>query len=279
MKRDIGSHGLKLVKGYETFVPWVYDDKIPMHRDPTTGRHQYAEWMGAPVRGTLTIGYGHTDAAAHPLKIKQGLRITEEEALEVLHVDLAECVEQVNAAVKVPVTQGQADALYSFNFNCGQGNTKRLVAPLNRGDYDRCRGDFGHYVRSRGEVMHGLENRRHAEQALWDDRYEEAASRTPEPDDADVLDTHSKQVDERPTIKPAPAPSHVAPTAIAVGTAGAAEVGSHLNDALSTVKDTHDTLSSMFGAAVSDPMLWVALAIVIGVAILWRARHPGEETQ
>lgn len=49
----------------------VYDDLRPAVKG------KYKEWAGERVRGTLTIGYGHTNAAKHPLKIKKGLRITE----------------------------------------------------------------------------------------------------------------------------------------------------------------------------------------------------------
>ena len=62
--------GLVFVKGFETCVCYVYDDLRP----PKKGK--YAEWDGGPVIGTLTVGYGHTDAAKHPLKISfQNLQI------------------------------------------------------------------------------------------------------------------------------------------------------------------------------------------------------------
>ena len=85
MKRKLGKKGLDLIKSFESFVPYVYDDLLP----PVRGK--YREWNGGAVKGTLTIGYGHTDAAKHPLKIEHGLKISQAKALEVLDVDLDEC--------------------------------------------------------------------------------------------------------------------------------------------------------------------------------------------
>ena len=97
MKRKLGKKGLDLIKSFESFVPYVYDDLLP----PVKGK--YREWNGGAVKGTLTIGYGHTDAARHPLKIKQGLKVSQAKALEILDVDLDECEEAVNRLVRVPL--------------------------------------------------------------------------------------------------------------------------------------------------------------------------------
>lgn len=172
--------GLDFIKSFEGFVPYVYDDK----RAPVGGK--YREWNGGSVVGTLTIGYGHTNAAKHPLKIRQGLQISEAEAREILDVDLDECEDYVNKAVRVPMTQGQFDALVSFTFNCGAGNAKNIIARLNRGDHRGARAAFDLYVRSKGTIMRGLQRRRDGEQALWD-------SNAPTlPDD---LVDHPEQVD------------------------------------------------------------------------------------
>jgi GH24 family phage-related lysozyme (muramidase) len=252
MKRDIGPHGLKLIKSFEGFVGFVYDDFGPL---------PYREWDGGHVRGTLSIGYGHTNAARNPLKISLGLRITEAQALAILHDDLQECVEQVNAAVRVPVSQGQFDALVSFTYNCGAGNLRRLIVPLNRGDYDRTRGDLGHYIRSKGQIMRGLERRRHAEQLLWDDDYGAIVHPT-----AEHGDDSPKDVDARPVQKTSPL-THGA--AVIVGAGGAVEGLDTINTTLGTVKDTHDSLTTILAAISGDPGLWIAVAIVAGAAFLW----------
>jgi lysozyme len=261
-RHDIGPHGLALIKGFESFVPFVYDDKIPMRRN-SAGKLEYPEWQGGPVKGTLTIGYGHTDAARHPFRCTLGARITIEQATEILHTDLSECIENVNSMVKVPLTQGEFDALTSFDFNCGPGNLRRLIVPLNNGDYDVCRGDFAHYVRSKGEVMRGLERRRQAEQVLWDDRYQEIPDHIPT---EDTPAQHPAEVDARPEKA---APPLVNPAAVVAGAGAATEAVSHVNDALNTIKETQTTALDVFGHIALSPMLWVALIGGAALAFIW----------
>jgi lysozyme len=147
MNRSISPRGLDFIKGFETFVPFVYDDR----RAPIKGK--YREWKGEKPVGTLTIGYGHTDQAAHPLKISKGLRITEAKAREVLDVDLDECEAAVNRLVRVDLTQGQYDALVSFTFNCGTGALSKssILRKLNAGDYDGARAALDLYVKCGGQ--------------------------------------------------------------------------------------------------------------------------------
>jgi lysozyme len=158
----LSPQGLDFIKGFESFVPYVYDDLVP----PVKGK--YREWDGGPVRGTLTIGYGHTDAARHPLKIKKGLRITEPEGRQILAVDISECEEDVLRLVNKPLTQGQFDACVSFTFNCGAGNFKNIAKRINAGNYSGARAAFDLYTKSKGKVLRGLQRRRDGEQVLWD---------------------------------------------------------------------------------------------------------------
>lgn len=165
MNMKLGPKGLNLIKSFEGFVPYPYDDLVPSKKGV------YTEWKGGRVKGTLTIGYGHTDAAKHPLKIVPGLRITEAEATRILDVDLDQCEAAVNRLVTKPLTQGQYDACVSFDYNCGEGNFKNIARRINRGDYAAARAAFDLYVKSKGKVLRGLQRRRDAEQALWDDNY------------------------------------------------------------------------------------------------------------
>jgi hypothetical protein len=66
----------RLLEPWEEFVPHVYDDRRP--KRCVNGELQYPEYDGGEVLGTLTIGFGHTDAAGAP-KIVQGMRITRAE--------------------------------------------------------------------------------------------------------------------------------------------------------------------------------------------------------
>lgn len=186
----ISKSGLEFIKSFESFVPYVYDDLVP----PVNGK--YREWKGERVHGTLTIGYGHTNDAKHPLKIKHGLRVTEAEACEILDVDLDDCEAAVRAAVKKPITQGMYDALTSFAFNCGAGNMRNIARRINDGNEDEARASFDYYVKSKGKVMRGLQRRRDGEQALWD-------SATPA--NIEIADTfHSAEVDNPEAPLPPP---------------------------------------------------------------------------
>jgi lysozyme len=178
----ISKQGLDFIKSFESFVPYVYDDK----KAPVKG--VYREWKGEKVKGTLTIGYGHTDAAAHPLKIARGLRITEAEAVDVLDVDLDECEEDVLNLVKQPLSQGQFDACVSLVFNMGSGNFRKstLLKRLNKGDYKGARDAFDLYVNSGGEFMRGLQRRRDGEQVLWDHEIAPVLPKEPVPHVAEV---------------------------------------------------------------------------------------------
>lgn len=265
----ISQDGLDFIKGFESFVPYVYDDK----RAPVRGK--YREWAGEAVVGTLTIGYGHTDAAKHPLKIKRGLRISETEACEILDVDLDECEQQVRAMVKVPLEQGQFDALVSFNFNCGPGNLKNIVARLNRGNYAAARAAFDLYTKSKGEYMRGLQRRRDGEQALWDDE-------TIVPP-VDIVD-HPAAVDH---VEPPPtnmAQSTEGNAAAATGAAGTTTTAILISNAVKGA-GAGKTLTAwgLLVALLEQPEFWAALiagAVMIGGPLyLWLRRKSRLDTQ
>lgn len=172
--RNICPAGLDFIKGFESFVPYVYDDLRPPVR--INGRLQYREWKpGDDVRGTLTIGYGHTDDARYDLGFKlrnvpRGFRLTEAQASEILDVDLDECEEAVQRLVKVPIDAGQYAGIVSLTFNFGIGNLTKstLLSRLNRRDYKGARAAFDLYVYSKGKRLRGLQRRRDGEQDLWD---------------------------------------------------------------------------------------------------------------
>ncbi len=69
------------------------------------------------VTGYPTIGYGHR--LVHPECYPQG--ITEVQAQAILEWDVREAEQAVERLVKVPLTQGQLDALVDFTFNLGSG--------------------------------------------------------------------------------------------------------------------------------------------------------------
>lgn len=174
-RRNINAAGLSLVKSFESLVLYVYDDLV-------VGKSgKYPEWTGWKPKGTLTIGYGHTDDAQHPLKITQGLRITPQEADEILDVDLDECEDRVSRAVKVPLNDNQFAALVSFDFNTGAIFKASFVRRLNAGDYAAVPSGLMLYVRAGGKTLRGLIRRRQAEVDLWNKPAPEQRAAKPAP--------------------------------------------------------------------------------------------------
>ena len=154
---NINDDGIKFIVGFEGFVPHVYDDLDPKKK----------EWDGkSKPKGTLTIGYGHTNAASDPLKITKGLKITKEKALQVLKNDLSESEKIVKSSIKVPLTQAQYNALVSRVYNTGKLG-KNLIAAVNRKDAKGIAAALAKPVTSKGKVLRGLERRRNAEVGLW----------------------------------------------------------------------------------------------------------------
>ncbi|MFG1395875.1 lysozyme [Roseixanthobacter pseudopolyaromaticivorans] len=258
---SLSLEGLNFIKGYESFVAYPYDD----HRPAVKGK--YPEWKGGPLLkgGTATVGYGHTDSAKYPLKVVPGIRLTEAEASKILDVDLDECEEAVNRLVKVKITQGQFDALVSFTFNCGEANLKKLIAPLNKGDYAGTRAKFDLYIRSEGEVMNGLIRRRDGEQALWDARPKAL------PQDHEV-----ENVPERVDAPPNPGTKRgivlgggTAATLIAVkeGTDVATGMADSARNAVASVSGLASSMGSPWVLAI------IAAVLLVGAGIyVWRSR-------
>jgi lysozyme len=150
----------KLTEPWEECVLYVYDDKVPKRRGPD-GKLAYPEWDGGSVRGTLTVGFGHTDAAGG-LKIEKGLRLNREEADDLLSADLAPCDRRANAALKVPVTQHVYDGVADLDFNCPSA-IPHVAGLINAGNIPAAQKAMLQYIYSRGERMNGLVNRRNAE--------------------------------------------------------------------------------------------------------------------
>lgn len=149
--------GRKFIEGWEALFLEAYDDKTEKVVKP-----------GQKVKGTLTIGYGHTTSAGPP-KVCIGQTITKEEADAILSADLASVEADVNRVVFAPLDQQQFDALVSLHFNCGCLTNAHcsLLLALNRREYDVAAVDFALYNRSKGVVMKGLVRRRAAEAKLF----------------------------------------------------------------------------------------------------------------
>lgn len=111
-----------------------------------------------------TIGWGHTGP-----EVKPGLVWTQEQADAAFLVDVTRFERDVLSLVKVPVNQGQFDALVLFAYNVGRKSleTSTLLRKLNAGDYDGAALEFRRWNKNDGQVMRGLTRRRAAEECLF----------------------------------------------------------------------------------------------------------------
>lgn len=87
-------------------------------------------------KGLWTIGVGHLIKADEQHLITATL--TDQEVEDLLRSDLRWCSEAVESSVKVPLNQGQFDALYSLCFNIGETAFKKstVVKRLNDNDLE-----------------------------------------------------------------------------------------------------------------------------------------------
>jgi lysozyme len=115
--------------------------------------------------GYLTVGYGHL--VKNPDAFRQP--ITEDEATEILAIDVGTAERAVLRLISVPLTDGQFDALVSFAFNLGAGALQRstLRRKVNREEHDDVPVEFLRWVWAGGRKLNGLIRRRQAESALY----------------------------------------------------------------------------------------------------------------
>jgi GH24 family phage-related lysozyme (muramidase)/peptidoglycan hydrolase-like protein with peptidoglycan-binding domain len=153
---QVSENGKKLVRDAEGFFSKPYNDPA----------------------GHATIGYGHL---LHRGNVTAADRaqwgtLSEPQARKLLDGDINEVAAQVKSLVKVPVTQGQFDALVSFGFNLGTGKgglgDSTLLRKLNEGDYAGAQKEFGRWVKATDTngnliTLPGLVTRRANEAALF----------------------------------------------------------------------------------------------------------------
>ena len=110
--------------------------------------------------GVWTIGYGHTKG------VTEGMACSLEQAIEWLMEDVEEAEAAVNRLVKVPLTQGEFDALVDFVFNLGEKHfaESTLLRLLNEGDFVGAAEQFERWDKCDGKEVAGLLRRRLAEE-------------------------------------------------------------------------------------------------------------------
>lgn len=111
-----------------------------------------------------TIGWGHTGP-----EVCKDLVWTQQQADAAFLVDIARFEREVTQLVKVPVTQGQFDALVLFAYNVGIEALRKstLLRMLNAGDHEGAAMQFRRWNKNDGKPMRGLTRRRAAEECLF----------------------------------------------------------------------------------------------------------------
>jgi lysozyme len=148
-------NGRDLIESFEGLILQSYDDY-----------NDHIVHIGDTVHGTLTIGYGHTNAAGPP-RISIGDVFTKDQADAVLSDDLHKVEDQVSSLVKVPLNQNQFDALVSFEYNTGALGHSSALTLLNESKYSEAADHLLLYNQAGGRVLAGLVRRRQAEQKLF----------------------------------------------------------------------------------------------------------------
>ena len=113
--------------------------------------------------GKPTIGYGHVMKTGEPIKI------TQEEAEELLKKDLEVFEKELMNLVQVPISQNQFDALLSFIYNLGskQLGNSTLLTRLNNGFFLECPSEFLRWKHIGQTPSLGLLKRRLREASLF----------------------------------------------------------------------------------------------------------------
>lgn len=140
----LSNKGLNLIKQFEGLVLKPY--------------------KAVPTETYLTIGYGHYGS-----DVKEDVKITKEQAEQMLIKDTEKFEGIVNSLVTVSLNQNQFDALVSFVYNVGSDNFKKstLLKKLNSKDYVEAGNEFSRWNKSGGKVYAGLVKRRVSEMQLF----------------------------------------------------------------------------------------------------------------
>lgn len=119
-----------------------------------------------------TIGYGHTSAAGAPV-VKKGMKITKDEAAEILVRDLVKYEVAVMKALTRNPNENQFSAMVSLCYNIGPGAFAKssVVRKFNAGDASGAAAAFRLWNKAGGKVLAGLVRRREEEIILFSKPY------------------------------------------------------------------------------------------------------------
>jgi len=140
-KMNISKEGLALIKKFEGC-------ELEAYRCPA---------------GVWTIGFGTIK------DVKEGDRITKDEANHLLEEEMIEYESYIDDMVDVELNQSQYDALCAWVYNLGPSNlgSSTLLKVLNEGKYEEVPQQIKRWNKANGEVLTGLIRRREAEALLF----------------------------------------------------------------------------------------------------------------
>lgn len=113
--------------------------------------------------GIVSACFGHVNPA-----LRVGQRMSDDECLQLLAKDLVKHNNQLNAAVRVPLSDQEHAAYLSFHYNVGTGNFRNstLLRHLNAGERIEACNQLSRWVFARGVRLPGLITRRAHEREL-----------------------------------------------------------------------------------------------------------------
>ena len=143
--RHLTDEGLALIKRFEGFASEIY----------------------ICPGGWPTIGYGHVVRDGEQVRFADG--IDEATAKDLLRRDVESAERAVPRLIRVPLEDGQFDAICSFTFNLGAGALQRstLRRKMNREEHAAVPAEFRRWVWASGRKLKGLVRRREAEAELY----------------------------------------------------------------------------------------------------------------
>ena len=219
-----------------------------------------------------TIGYGHTTAAGAP-SVRDGMKITQQQAEDILSRDLVKYETAVHNMVHQPLNQRQFDVLVDFAYNAGIGNlqSSTLLKKVNAAKFDEVPAELMKWTKGGGKVLPGLVRRRQAESAWWVSGEATAASTVKEEPTADE---HEHRADPDPVPVRTMADSKQGNAALVTAGLGSLGVAKQV---AAQAQDASDTADQLIGLFSNSNFLIMSAIIGLGIAIwFFRKQHMEE---
>lgn len=275
----INNAGIKLLHDRETFVGHAYPDPYSPLGKALRAAGLWRKYLVAPFTipasisslsgAPWTIGWGFTEG------VREGDRMTLQEADARLAAELEKITTAVRAACTVPPTENQLAAMVVLAYNIGLGwsgsskpkgakdgfRQSSVLKAHNRGDTAAAARAFRLWNKAGGEVSPGLEARRLAESQLY---------LTPAPAPSGAAASPAAAMDDVQALMPQAVDAERPLTASTINRASVAAGGTA---AVATIAETARTLSDIKSSADSlgDWLLPIVLLVIVALCgyIVW----------